>query len=213
MKTNNEMANSMPRLIPLSIAIVAILAGCVCAEPQKSWQRLAAEKAYAELDGVKDDMKRGAIRDYVKALLSFEKGGDPDRQFSQNRTLLMMAVIRNDKEMVERLLSLDVYADVDLADENGDTPLIVACEKDNVEIVEKLIKAGASVNLQNNNGVSVLMACAMNGNITLFKCLREAGADPSLKDNKGCLWGNYATSGGHKDMISVIVNSQVEEGK
>lgn len=213
MKTNNVMANSMLRLIILSITLATILTGCVGDKPQKSWQRQAAEKAYAELDGVRDDTKRVAIRDYVKAILSLENGGDPDRQFSQGRTLLMMAVIRNDKEMVERLLPFDVYADVNIADDNGNTPLLVACEKDNVEVAKTLINAGARVNLQNNKGMSALMACALNGNIALFKCLMEAGADPSLKDNKGCLWGNYATSGGHKDMISAIVSSQVEEGK
>lgn len=213
MKTKKLVADSMWQLLVLPIVVAAVFTGCIFDKPQKSWQRVAAEKAYSELEGITNDEQRGAIRDYVKALVSLEKGGDPDRQFSQGRTLLMMAVIRNDKEMIERLLSLDVYADVDVADTDGNTPLIVACEKDNVEVAKKLINAGAKVNLQNNRGMSALMACAMNGNIPLFKCLMTAGADQSLKDKKGCLWGNYATSGGHKDMIEVIVNAQVMEGE
>ena len=212
MKTTSAMSK-MLRSIPLSIAIALILMGCTLDQSRKSWQRQAAEKAYAELSGVKDDVKRGAIRDYVKALLALEKGGDPDRQFLQGRTLLMMAVVRNDKETVEQLLSLDVYADVDIADENDNTPLIVACEKNNVEVAKKLISAGAKVNLQNKKGMSALMASAMHGNIALFKCLMTAGADQSLKDKEGCLWGNYATSGGHKEMIAVIVNAQPEKGE
>lgn len=212
MRNKHLIEKSLMREAFMPMVIVIAFAGCVLT-PQKTWQREAAEKAFAELDGTRDDAKRGAIRDYVKALVSLEKGGDPDRQFSQGRTLLMMAVIRNDNEMIERLLSLDVYADVDIADEDGNTPLIIACEKDNVEVARTLINAGAKVNLQNNRGMSALMSCAMNGDIALFKCLMTAGADQSLKDKKGCLWGNYATSGGHKDMIEVIVNAQVMKGE
>ena len=170
------------------MVIVVAFAGCVLT-PHKTWQRVAAEKAYAELDGEKDDMRRGVIRDYVKALVSLENGGDPDRQFSQGKTLLMMSVIRNDKEMVKRLLSLDVYADVDIPDEDGNTPLIVACENDNVEVAKMLIKAGARVNLQNHKGVSALMTCAKNGNKATAKDLMVAGANRYLKDVDGCLVG------------------------
>ena len=213
MNENHVMTNSMSRLTILSILVSGILAGCIFDKPHKTWQREAAEKAYAELDGENEDVQRGAIRDYVKALVSLEKGGDPDRQFSQGRTLLMMAVVREDREMIRRLLSLDVYADVDIADADGNTPLIVACEKDYAEIAKTLISAGAKVNLQNNKGMTALMACALNGNIALFKSLITAGANQSLKDKNGCLWGNYATSGGHKDIIEIIVNAHTEKGE
>ena len=145
-------------------------------------------------------------RDYVKALVSLEKGGDPDRQFARGRTLLMMAVVRNDKEMVERLLSLDVYADVNSVDEDGETPLIVACRKGYADIVKQLIKAGAKVNLQNNEGMSALMACAMNGNKAIARDLMIAGANRYLKDKNGYLVGDYASRGNHVDMISFIAN-------
>lgn len=206
MKENNVMTNSISRLTILSILVSGILAGCIFDKPQKTWQRVAAEKAYAELDGEKEDVRRGAIRDYVKALVSLEKGGDPDRQFSQGRTLLMMAVLRNDKEIVKRLLSLDVYSDVDIADADGNTPLIVACEKDYAEIVKTLINAGAKVNLQNNKGMSALMACAINGNKEIAKDLMKAGANRYLKDKDGYLVGDYASRGNHVDMISFIAN-------
>lgn len=206
MKENQVMTNSMSRLTILSILVSGILAGCIFDKPQKTWQREAAEKVYAELDGEKDDVRRGSIRDYVKALVSLEKGGDPDRQFARGRTLLMMAVVRNDKEMVERLLSLDVYADVNSVDEDGETPLIVACRKGYADIVKQLIKAGAKVNLQNNEGMSALMACAMNGNKAIARDLMIAGANRYLKDKNGYLVGDYASRGNHVDMISFIAN-------
>ena len=206
MNENHVMTNSMSRLTILSILVSGILAGCIFDKPQKTWQREAAEKVYAELDGEKDDVRRGSIRDYVKALVSLEKGGDPDRQFARGRTLLMMAVVRNDKEMVERLLSLDVYADVNSVDEDGETPLIVACRKGYADIVKQLIKAGAKVNLQNNEGMSALMACAMNGNKAIARDLMIAGANRYLKDKNGYLVGDYASRGNHVDMISFIAN-------
>ena len=209
MKTNNVMASSMLRLIILSVTLATILAGCVGAKPQKSWQRQAAEKAYAELDGVRDDMKRVAIRDYVKALLSLEKGGDPDKQFTRGRTLLMMAVIRNDKELVERLLSLDVYADVNIADEDFETPLIVACRKGYADIVKHLIKVGAQVNSQNKDGTSALMLCAYYGDRDIAIGLLKAGADRTLKDKEGSTFADYARrkndeGKNHEYMIALI---------
>lgn len=208
MKENQVMTNSISRLTILSILVSGILAGCIFDKPHKTWQREAAEKAYAELDGENEDVQRGAIRDYVKALVSLEKGGDPDRQFSQGRTLLMMAVVREDREMIRRLLSLDVYADVDIADADGNTPLIVACEKDYAEIAKTLISAGAKVNLQNNKGVSALMACAYNGNKVIARDLMIAGANRYLKDKDGYLVGDYASRGNHVGMISFIANFQ-----
>ena len=204
MRNNKQLKKSVIRLAFMPIVIVIAFAGCVLDKSQKSWQRLAAERAYAELDGEKDDVRRGSIRDYVKALVSLEKGGDPDRQFARGRTLLMMAVVRNDKEMVERLLSLDVYADVNSVDEDGETPLIVACRKGYADIVKQLIKAGAKVNLQNNEGMSALMACAMNGNKAIARDLMIAGANRYLKDKNGYLVGDYASRGNHVDMISFI---------
>ena len=208
MKENQVMTNSISRLTILSILVSGILEGCIFDKPHKTWQREAAEKAYAELDGENEDVQRGAIRDYVKALVSLEKGGDPDRQFSQGRTLLMMAVVREDREMIRRLLSLDVYADVDIADADGNTPLIVACEKDYAEIAKTLISAGAKVNLQNNKGVSALMACAYNGNKVIARDLMIAGANRYLKDKDGYLVGDYASRGNHVGMISFIANFQ-----
>ena len=58
MNENHVMTNSMSRLTILSILVSGILAGCIFDKPQKTWQREAAEKVYAELDGEKDDVPR-----------------------------------------------------------------------------------------------------------------------------------------------------------
>ena len=124
----------------------------------------------------------------------------------------MIAIIREEEEILGRLLSLDVYADVNCADDNGDTPLIIACRDANADIVKMLLHAGAKVNLQNKNGMSALMACAQNGDKTMMGDLMKAGADCYLKDAEGCLVGDYAVRGNHGDMISFIANFQCKKG-
>ena len=202
--------NATMLLALLLTAIAIMFVGCN--DPaSKSWQRKAAEAAYAILKNETDDGRRGTTCDYIRALLSLERGGDPDKQFAQGRTLLIMAVIRGDKETVERLLSLDIYADVNRADEDGNTALIFACERGDVDVVKKLITAGAQVNRQNKNGMTSLMACAKNGNQTIAECLMAAGSNPNLKDSEKRLWGDYAIHGNHPDFTISVENSKKGE--
>ena len=175
-------------------------------QPQvrKSWQRIAAESVCAQLKTETNDEKRYDAREYVRGLLSLERGGDPDKQFVNGNTLLMMAVRRNDKDIVKQMLSLDVYADVDCADNNGNTPLIVACEQGDAEMVKMLIESGARVNLQNSDGMTALMVCAKQGSKTIARVLLSAGVNIHAKDKLGRLFGDYALDGQHSEMISVI---------
>lgn len=170
----------------------------------KPWQRVAAESVYVQLKSETNDEKRHEAREYVRGLLSLERGGNPDKQFANGNTLLMMAVRRNDKDILKRMLSLDVYADVDCADKNGNTPLIVACEQGDAEIVKMLVEAGARVNLQNGDGMTALMACAKQGSKAIFKMLLNAGANVRIKDAMGKLFGDYALDNGHGSLISII---------
>ena len=204
----------------VAAAVSAAVSGChrkngsPSPEPvAASWQRATAVAAIKELDYTTDDNRRAFVRNYAKAILEQEKGGDPDKRFSHGRTLLLMATLRSDKEIVERMLSLDVYADVDCADDKGDTPLIVACRNGNVEIARMLIKAGARINLQNNEGTTALMVCAETGNKAIAKELIEAGADRHLKDKDGRLFGDYASRKGHTDMIPYIANIKSSKGE
>lgn len=204
-------------LLPVVVAVA--LTGCTNESPtqkdtptQKSWQRAAAEIAFTQLKDETDDGRRNSTRDYVKALLSLEKGGDADRRFAQGKTLLMMTVIRGDKEIVGQLLSLDVYADVNCADDDGNTPLLVASEQSNVEIVKALIESGAQVNRQNKDGMTPLMACAKHGDKTIAELLMSAGASIHVKDKNGDKAGDYAKAGGHDEMISFLANFQSSKG-
>lgn len=201
----------------LLIAIATMFAGCNDLA-SKSWQRKAAEAAYESLKNETDDGRRGFTCDYIRALLSLVRGGDPDRKFTHGKTLLMMAVIRGEEEIVGKLLSLDVYADVNCTDDDGNTPLIFACERgDDVGIVRRLIKKGAKVNWQNKNGMTALMASALGVDKvkaeTIAECLIAAGSDPNVKDAKDRNWANYAISKGRPDFTIRFENPKKEETK
>ena len=188
----------------LVVAFGVSLAGCIQMQPQKTWQRVAAEKAYERLQSMKDDEGRGLARDFIGALISLEKGGSPDMKF-HGKTLLTMAVLRGDKDIVERLISLDVYADVNCIDDAGNTPLILACERADGDIVKMLVESGAQVNLQNKDGMTALMACALSGSKSIARILLDAGVnDVYVKDAKGRQFGDYALDSGHGDMISIL---------
>ena len=195
----------------LVVAFGVALAGCTQMQQQKTWQRVAAEKAFERLQSMKEDQERGLARDFIGALISLEKGGSPDMKF-HGKTLLTMAVLRGDKDIVERLISLDVYADVNCIDDNCNTPLILACERADVDIVKMLVDSGAQVNLQNKDGMTALMACARSGNKSIAGALMSAGANIRIQDKRGNMVGDYAKSGGRADLISYIANFQSKEG-
>lgn len=202
-------------LLLLVFTVSTALVGCIQMRQQKSWQRVAAEKAYAQLQKMEDEGERVLARDYIRALLSLERGGDPDKGFGRGKkTLLMMAIIRGEEEVVGRLLSLDVYADVNCADDNGNTPLIFACERGgDVGIVRRLIEEGAQVNWQNKNGMTSLMASALSGDESIAECLIKAGGNPNIKDVKNNNWADYAISNGRPDFAIRFGNSAKEGAK
>ena len=130
---------------------------------EKSWQILAAEKAIAQLKDVKTDAERLEIRDYIKAMLLLEKGGDPDRKFRNGNTLLVFAIIRRDIDVVMHLLSPHIFADVNSVNDFGDTPLIIASRQKDEKIVLALLENGALVDQRNTQGTTALMEGAKNG--------------------------------------------------
>ena len=199
MRNQKPLKKSLMRLAFMPMLIVVVLVGCFSSK--KSWQRAAAEKTYEQLQKMEDENERVLARDYVRARLSLERGGDPDKGFGQGKkTLLMMAIIRGEEEIVRRLLSFDVYADVNCADDNGNTPLIFACERGgDVDVVRRLIEEGAQVNWQNKNGMTALMASALSGDEAIAECLIAEGSDPYLKDAENHSWADYAISNGRPD--------------
>ena len=213
MQNRSSIVNMTWKSLVLMGAIGLVLEGCF--PIGKSWQRVAVEKVYEQLQTMEDEQERSLARDYIRSLLSLERGGDPDKAFGEGKkTLLMMAIIRGDEEIVGRLLSLDIYANVNCSDDDGNTPLIFACERGgDVDIVRRLIKEGAQVNWQNKNGMTALMASALSGDEAIAECLIAAGSDSTMKDNANRNWMDYAISKGRLDFTTRFNNSKKEGTK
>ena len=78
--------------------------------------------------------------DTAKVLLN--AGANPNERDEQNVPLLIQAVDRDNKEMVELLLAKK--AEVNSKDSDGDTALDEAIEKNNQEIADLLVRHGAT---------------------------------------------------------------------
>ena len=76
----------------------------------------------------------------AKVLLN--AGANPNERDAQNIPLLIQAVDRDNKEMVELLLAKK--AEVNSKDSDGDTALDEAIEKNNQEIADLLVRHGAT---------------------------------------------------------------------
>ncbi|RUS71947.1 hypothetical protein EGW08_020290 [Elysia chlorotica] len=98
-------------------------------------------------------------------------------------SLLHMATIHADKEMLEYLISKG--ADVNQMDQNGFTPVSVAAAIHRPDIVDCLIQAGADLNAQSISGRTPLIQAITTQDAPIVTMLLAAGADPNLEDMKG----------------------------
>ena len=118
-----------------------------------------------------------AANGYIEIVKLFlaQKSIDFNCKGTRNMTVLIMAVLRGQLEVVNLLLSklnirktlLEVKAEI-----NGQTALMFAASNGHVEIVKELLKAGANINKQScTEGLTALMLAAENGHIAVIKLL------------------------------------------
>jgi len=103
--------------------------------------------------------------DFAKMLL--DKGAEVDIKDSQGATLLHVAVISKDIDMLN--IVMDAYRknglelDVDIKDNLGNTPLHNAIREDNDDVIQALAAMGAELNAENHAGyVPLSVAVAEN---------------------------------------------------
>ena len=84
-----------------------------------------------------------------------EKGADVNKANQQGETALKIALEKNNKEIVKKLLGAKGI-DVNLADKDGSTALMLAAQKNDADVVTKLLEKGADVNKANQQGETAL---------------------------------------------------------
>lgn len=141
-----------------------------------------------------------------------EKACNLDARGADGKTALMMAVVKNDVEIVEKLIVAG--ADVNVKDSLGDTSLfkvkspevakillengiktgekncdeetalMEACKKGDLSIVEVIIDKMTidEINERDKKGITALMMAVENGNNEIVKLLINKGADIELHD-------------------------------
>ncbi|MEX1012307.1 MAG: ankyrin repeat domain-containing protein [Waddliaceae bacterium] len=119
---------------------------------------------------------------------------NPNAQIKQGITLLHLACMCGDLELVNALISAG--ANPNAHDKSGNTPLHMAIKFATTEAVKALLKAGADPNAQDRSGQSLLHLACVSGEIETTAALLTAGADPNVQDPsaetplfKTCIYG------------------------
>ena len=138
---------------------------------------------------MKDDRKRLAqciaVDDFVQAIKFICNGiGDINSTDRSGATLLMRAVVCNDKLLVEKLIKIG--ADVNLVDDAKFNALHFASQDGRCEIAMILIKAGVDINAQDEYGNSPLLRAPSAATVEgkeMVELLLKNGANALLKNN------------------------------
>lgn len=145
-----------------------------------------------------------------------------DINYSEGRTVLIMAAIRGDMEMIKYLIAHGADVDQCVSERSalsaastlevakcllqcgatpagpaGDNALLLACRAGDYDLVRNLMERGASVNLSNyrdrtSSTETPLMCAVRSGRLDLVKYLVESGADLAVRVDRD----PHDTSGG-----------------
>jgi uncharacterized protein len=118
---------------------------------------------------------------------------------AQGESPLMMAALRGQDALVERLISRG--ADVN---KTGWTPLHYAATHGHLKIIGLLLENHAFIDPESPNGTTPLMMAAQYGTIEAVKLLLEEGAEPLLKNQLGLTAIDFAQRANRPDAVELI---------
>jgi ankyrin repeat protein len=127
----------------------------------------------------------GGQQDLIEFLVEL---ADLSATNSHDQTVMMVATLKGNHELVNTLVSKD--ASTDSQDDKGLTAIHHALNSENYEIVASLVDAGADPNLKNNAGFTPLLQIVVEGpkiderEETLEKLI-GADAEADTEDNQG----------------------------
>jgi ankyrin repeat protein len=137
----------------------------------------------------------------------FEVQVDVNHVNDDGRTVLYLALLKEDQDMVERLFHNG--ANAMCKDSHDVTPLHIACSKGNVDLVRYLIYEGASssINAQDSKGDTPLhIACSVNSS-DVVKYLLEQEANVNCTNLDGTAPLHIACSKGNLEIVEYLVDA------
>lgn len=134
---------------------------------------------------------------YTAANINFNINQPLDLALINNGTLLHLACIKGNPEIIELLL--DHGAKNNTVDAKNWTPLHYACRENRIKAVELLLNSGANKDATKNDGWTPLHLACHNNNRPIVQILLAYGANKNIQSTKGkktprmlALKNNYA---------------------
>jgi ankyrin repeat protein len=128
----------------------------------------------------------------------------------EGRTALWFAC-RNGRDVMVRLL-LGAGADPSIATNLGSTPLMVAYSGRHLEVVRVLLgHPAAPINERDHDGSTALWHACRDGRDHMVRLLLEGGYDPSIATNLGSTPLMVASSGGHLEVVRVLLGHPIAQ--
>lgn len=156
-------------VLPLAAVICITAAGCS--------SHLLADRQLENSFRL-DRKKKMNDADFLAAL---KNGADPNGEFKNGSTPLIMAVLRDRPDLVRELLNRG--AEINRQGKRGGAALHVAAGLNRMKCLDLLIKSGAEVDLPGAFGRTPLMDAARMGNLKIMEELIDAGAQVNAIDN------------------------------
>ena len=173
------MGQNKGKIMAFSAAVLtaAIFLSC------ESMPKTVAPDSQKKDETLLDLISKGKT-DELKKRLSGEES--INQQNKQGQTLLHIAALNNDAELVEFLLTLK--PDTEIQDKNGDTPFSAAVKEGCYDAAKTLSEADAYIFAKNNDGFSVYDIAAAQGNKALKAAISEKTAEQ--QNGFGKTWGS-----------------------
>lgn len=148
-----------------------------------------------------------AIRNHAtKVVDSLHKRGVPLAQTDrQGQTLLDLAVISADKDIVKYLLNK--HLDPNHVSKDGRTALLLCAEKSTTAICKFLIKAGAKIHQQTNEKENALWLASARGEETLVAYFLSLNMDFKSRNSAGLTPLLIATINQHLNTCKLLINA------
>ncbi|OGB96764.1 hypothetical protein A3F06_04010 [candidate division TM6 bacterium RIFCSPHIGHO2_12_FULL_36_22] len=161
------------------------------------------------------DMRQSILNErLMSAILSNKKvdiqplikaGADPNVYNQDGNTVLMLAILHGNFELVRILIAARGIA-LNRQNNKGDTALMLAILRDNLDIVSTLIRVKTRLNTQNNDGNTALMLAVLRGNLVLIRLLiGTRGLALNIQNNDGNTALMLASLQGRVDVVKVLM--------